>query len=185
MPEQLRAKVKATAILVNPDGVHQFEMVVPYETAEQLPALAYVMVMKLREDLGFFRPVGPLHFNYIPIERLRDLNIEVEPILLATDGNVAQAVADAKRQQSEHAGRQGQAQVGSVSFHKHNKLTVFRSCLEHPRKGPPGQVLSILRTQVIPGQPGHSTSSSDCSELTTPMIGRCCPDAHSTAWLDA
>lgn len=98
MPQPLRARIKATAILVNPDGVHQFEMVVPYDADEQLPALGYIIVMKLREDLGFYRPVGPLHFNYIPIERLRDLDIVVEPILIATDGNVGQAVVDSQRQ---------------------------------------------------------------------------------------
>jgi len=99
MPLPLRAKIKATAILINPDGVHQFEMTVPYETEEQLSALGYIIVMKLREDLGFYRMIGPLQSNYIPIERLRDLTIEVEPILIATDGNVGQAAAQAQIRQ--------------------------------------------------------------------------------------
>lgn len=117
MPEPKVARLEITVMLKDPDGVHKYETRIPYETDEDLSVLPAIAIAMIRRQGGYFRQIdGVLHVNVIPFERTKDIEIEVFPQLLATDGNVGAAAADAQARQKVFETIRGGKSSGGITL---------------------------------------------------------------------
>lgn len=93
------AKVKITATLVNPPGVYENEYPISFEKPETfVNAHRQILGRELR-DGGLWRDLGEMEHEFIPLLRIKSVNIkfEVETIQLATEADLPATAALAEK----------------------------------------------------------------------------------------
>lgn len=97
----MQGKIKATAILQNPDGAWDDEIPVQFEPGEERRVLAQVGGSL---GNGLMRWLGPKHLEVIPACRIKSLEVQFSDVAVASpaDLETAKKIADVTSKLGRH-----------------------------------------------------------------------------------
>ena len=97
-----KAHVKITAMLSNPDGIWQDEILVEFKNPETLATAHRQIVGTFQRDGGIWRTISETEHEFIPFLRIRSVAINVNELRISEDTNVAGAAAEAAAHKGIH-----------------------------------------------------------------------------------
>lgn len=84
----MQGRVKITAILINPDGVWEDEFVVQF-APEQKRAIPFTQIGQINQLGGLVRIIDESHIQFIPLCRIKDIDVAVSEVLVANMSDLA------------------------------------------------------------------------------------------------